>query len=390
MDFIKIGTLHISYHLLALIISCVVGIICVKVITRQKEQVTILLDTLFWGILFWKGSFILLHPVLFLESPMSLLYFTGGEFGLILAVYVSIVYYWFTSKKKGASISIILQTITTFSLLVFSTYQALSLLWGNPDVMEHLLRSVTPAFALIILFLRRVQIKGGSYVLTLLLFSLYQLFLTIIFGQFSMMDWFFVSTIPVLLTIQYVLCKREFKNLVILIIFSSLIGWTISDFIGEKLKDNEIKTSGHPIATEEGIEVGMVAPDFELENLNGEKVKLSNYRGQTVVVNFWASWCPPCKAEMPHMQDFHEDNKGVKILAINITSQEQNQQTVKDFINNKGYTFPVLLEGESKLSKIYKAVTIPTTYIIDQNGVIKHRMVGPMSKEMLLQLTSDN
>lgn len=124
-----------------------------------------------------------------------------------------------------------------------------------------------------------------------------------------------------------------------------------------------------------------VAPDFELLSITGNKVKLSDLRGKSVILNFWATWCPPCKAEIPEMQKFYENNKNnnVEILAVNLTYTESNPDAVKDFVRNKGLTFKIALNEHGKVGNLYGAITIPTSYIIDKNGIIRDKYVGAMS-----------
>src|SRR5699024_12283205 len=101
------------------------------------------------------------------------------------------------------------------------------------------------------------------------------------------------------------------KKLFIVVVIVGLFGWVIYEFI-----DSKEDTAGEEVEqdSEVGIEKGDLAPDFELETLDGETVKLSDFRGQKVLLNFWATWCPPCRAEMPDMQKFHEENEDAVIL----------------------------------------------------------------------------
>ena len=135
---------------------------------------------------------------------------------------------------------------------------------------------------------------------------------------------------------------------------------------------------------------GEAAPDFVLTSLDGEAVRLSDYRGKKVILNFWATWCPPCKAEMPHMQKFYEDNKdqGIEVLAVNLTSIDKGEESVQAFVEKFGLTFPIPMDRDGQLGPQYQAVTIPTTYIIDTEGIIQKKVVGPMDEAMMQKLTS--
>lgn len=128
--------------------------------------------------------------------------------------------------------------------------------------------------------------------------------------------------------------------------------------------------------------------DFELLDLEGNRVRLSDYSDKIVFLNFWATWCPPCKAEMPYMQEIHEEYKDVAILAVNSTSTElrggtdskKAKKKVAEFIKQEGYTFPVLLDADDDVienySGIFPIAGIPTTFIIDKKGTIRYVKPG--------------
>ncbi len=150
--------------------------------------------------------------------------------------------------------------------------------------------------------------------------------------------------------------------------------------------DNEqLGTDMIGIAADEGLQRGKMAPDFTLTTLDGETVKLSDFQGKKVIVNFWASWCPPCKAEMPHMQRYYQEfaqDEQVEILAINLTSGDKVEK-VEKFVRDYELTFPIPLDKDGKVGKTYEVLTIPTSYIIDTKGLIQHKIVGPMDEKMM-------
>ena len=145
------------------------------------------------------------------------------------------------------------------------------------------------------------------------------------------------------------------------------------------------------VTAEEGLTKGDVAPDFTLTTLDGKEVKLSDLKGKKVVLNFWATWCPPCKAEMPHMQNFYEDysqDENVEILAINLTNGDK-VESVQNFVQDYGLTFPIPMDEEGKVNEIYQAITIPTSYMIDTKGRIQNKVVGPMDENMIKDFVSN-
>lgn len=138
-----------------------------------------------------------------------------------------------------------------------------------------------------------------------------------------------------------------------------------------------------------GLEKDQQAPDFTLSTLTGESVKLSSLRGKTVILNFWTTWCPPCKFEMPDMQQFYSDYKknNIIIIGVNLTDNESNTKQVKDFTKQYKISFPILLDTKGEIRKQYKIITIPTTYIIDSNGIIAENVIGPITYDKIKKLT---
>jgi thiol-disulfide isomerase/thioredoxin len=136
---------------------------------------------------------------------------------------------------------------------------------------------------------------------------------------------------------------------------------------------------------------GNLAPDFTLSTLEGEPVKLSDFKGKKVILNFWATWCPPCKAEMPHMQNFYEQQKdnGIEIVAVNLTNLDNGKDAVENFAKDNQLTFSIPLDENGTIGMQYQAFTIPTSYIIDSTGVITKKIVGPMDENMMANLTKD-
>ena len=117
------------------------------------------------------------------------------------------------------------------------------------------------------------------------------------------------------------------------------------------------------------------APDFELKGEDGNYYRLSDYRGKVVVLNFWATWCPPCRYEMPSLERAHQKLKGenIAVLAINVGEDEN---TVFAFTGHYPVTFPLPLDIDGKVIQKYPVVGLPTTYIVDPSGYVTHRAVG--------------
>jgi len=130
---------------------------------------------------------------------------------------------------------------------------------------------------------------------------------------------------------------------------------------------------------------GFLAPDFALQDAQGKTVRLSDLRGGPVLVNMWASWCPPCQAEMPAMQKTYEiyAKQGFTILAVNTTYQDE-QSAALEFAAQHGLTFPILFDLDGSVSRAYRVQSMPTSFFIDQEGVIRRVIIGgPMAAGLL-------
>lgn len=134
------------------------------------------------------------------------------------------------------------------------------------------------------------------------------------------------------------------------------------------------------------------ALDFTLYDQYGKEHKLSDYRGKKVFLNFWATWCPPCRAEMPHIEDLYKEyeknSKDVIILGVASPNvgKEGNQQYIEDFLKENNYTFPVVFDDGGMLSYQYGFSSLPSTLIIDEDGYITKYIPGAMNKSTMKSL----
>lgn len=138
---------------------------------------------------------------------------------------------------------------------------------------------------------------------------------------------------------------------------------------------NSSATPGSPAP----VAVGTPAPDFELQDLDGRTVRLSDFRGKVVFLNFWATWCPPCRQEMPEIRRLVEKNlPDVVVVGVN-TSDTAPPAEVKAFMEKNGYPWLVLYDKGSLVGRRYGVVYLPTSYFIGPDGTVRGRYIGPMS-----------
>jgi len=136
----------------------------------------------------------------------------------------------------------------------------------------------------------------------------------------------------------------------------------------------------------ESSTAGSLAPDFTLRDLNGESFSLAEAKGKVVILDFWATWCPPCRAELPHFQSLHREYEGKGLVVIGISLDSTGAASVKSFIEDNGISYPILM-GDRDVQASYGGIrSIPTTFVIDRKGHIVKKFVGYQSKEVFEDL----
>ncbi len=134
----------------------------------------------------------------------------------------------------------------------------------------------------------------------------------------------------------------------------------------------------------EPLNVGKAAPDFELPDLSDQVVRLSDFRGKVVFLNFWATWCKPCREEMPSMEVLHRtlEKEGLVVLAVSI-DRVTTKQNIPPFVKSLNLSFPILVDSWGQTDKKYKLMGVPETYIIDEEGVLREKIIGPRDWTLL-------
>jgi peroxiredoxin len=169
--------------------------------------------------------------------------------------------------------------------------------------------------------------------------------------------------------------KRTWRGLMTLLLALG-VAWTALSRAPEQVA---VAQNGGPPSPQ----TGFTAPDFTLDILGGGTVSLSDLRGQAVLVNFWATWCPPCRAEMPAIQRVYDRyrDQGFTVLAVDL--QEDDAQ-VAGFAEEMGLTFPILMDRDGSVFARYRVMGLPSTFFVDQNGIIQEVTVGgPMTEAFI-------
>jgi peroxiredoxin len=119
------------------------------------------------------------------------------------------------------------------------------------------------------------------------------------------------------------------------------------------------------------------APGFRLEELNGGKVQLRDYKGKVICLTFWATWCGPCKEELPSLEALHQQSKGKDLVVLTVAVDFNGSIPVKKFMAKQGYDFQVLLDSKNEVLDLYRVERIPTSFLIDRKGRIAGKVLGP-------------
>lgn len=155
------------------------------------------------------------------------------------------------------------------------------------------------------------------------------------------------------------------------------IGWIlVLGFIGYRVAP-QVQAAVGPGAG------GSLAPTIELQTLDGESVSLEQYRGQVVLLNFWATWCPPCRIEMPGFQRVYEDRRDEGFVVLGISTDRAGTRVVREFLGDRGITFPVAMATGTVAQDFGGINALPTSFLIDREGRIRREVKGIFAEPAL-------
>jgi cytochrome c biogenesis protein CcmG, thiol:disulfide interchange protein DsbE len=140
-----------------------------------------------------------------------------------------------------------------------------------------------------------------------------------------------------------------------------------------------VRPAPTPVTT---ADIGQAAPAMRLPLLGGGEIDLETYRGRPVVLNFWATWCEPCRAEMPVLEQAQQKYREQGLAVLGVDMQERDED-VQAFLTQIGVTFPTMMDRTGEVARQWRATGLPTTFLIDRQGIIRDVRVGPFTHEML-------
>ncbi|MFF2091340.1 TlpA family protein disulfide reductase [Paenibacillus sp. NPDC058174] len=328
---VQLGTFVLNLEIVVYILCGMAGVggLWLKAKKGQMEAsfVSDAMNAVLLWIFIWKASLIIVDPATVLEDPRSFIYFSGGIVGGWLATLVSCGFLLYKGLRTNAGIKAVVIWISAMLYGWITVWLLAQCLLADTfaEVWKYALSTAVSAFMFVI------QIRSARII-----------------------EW-----------------RRLAANSVLAAAVLAAI--LLVDYGG---RSAELQ-AGAGVA-EVGLNKGQQAPDFKLASLDGSEISLSDYRGRTVFVNFWASWCPPCKVEMPHMEKLYATyrEQDVVVLSVNMTSTEKNGRNVLSFVGDRGLTFPVLLDEKGDVMSQYRVRSFPTTFVIDSEGIIRDRMLG--------------
>ncbi|MCR8659190.1 TlpA family protein disulfide reductase [Paenibacillus endoradicis] len=349
MQNLQLGPLVLNMDLLIYLMAGIMGVLAVRIRSRGHSEKEILQsyawNSVFIWMIIWKGSLLLFDPLSFIRNPQALLFFDGGSKGFWLATVVAVIYIGYRFKFKlghrhAAAFTVIM--ISGWTLL----FSAAQLLLASSSQLLHYVILLLSILLLLLLHNPSREITAR--------YTVQLLSLAFVIGLIGSM------------------------------VHDQIQDGIFSDRTSTQLVDEE----NHAVI---GIRNGQSAPNFQLIDVQGNSVNLADYRGKKVIINFWTTWCRVCKAEMPHIEKLYEHYQGgdVAILSVNVTSQENNTRDVEQYVDERSLSFPVILDKTGTVSKKYKVSAYPTTFILNEKGIIQKQQVGAISFESMRKAILD-
>lgn len=368
---VSLGPLNIRLDLLMFMGALLLLYFGLKSFGLSNKQRDDILGTWFAGFLAWKGSAILIGLISTGDFRLAL-FATGGTWSLLFAggVIAWLVFklddrlrgYWmFSALVMWLATTLAVPTYGTLPLIsstqpihLFSAGLIVGLIgltwrWMSDPTFGRLIWTGVGAFAIW---------RFESYALgAVQLWSLVAFFILLVISVYAQR--------PSKKSVQIILAA-----IVVLAVANAVIPDTTKSL-----------NAGSNDST--GLNIGQTPPAFELKRTDGSTFDSESLRGRRVVVNFWASWCPPCRAEMPDMATFAKEREDVTIVAVNTTTNERDPEDATRFVAPYEDDFIVVYDQEGVTSDAYRIQAMPTTYVLDESGVIIAKQFGAIDRAWL-------
>ncbi|MCC5892486.1 redoxin domain-containing protein [Exiguobacterium sp.] len=368
---IAIGPLNIRLDLLVFMVSLLILYIGFKKIGLTEKERDAVLGTWFIGFLAWKGSAIVIG--LITTGSLSLaLYATGGNWSVAIAVLAIFLFVFRLNQQLYGYWALSGLVLWLGVTLAVPRYASLPLI-ASPQPLHFYMAGL----------------------IVLLIITTWRWMRT---PSLGLLIWTMAGALAIWLASTYVTTTL---NLAWLVLFAGLVGFAVYfarpsrrvvqyglgvlvflAVVNASLPD-ETKTLDSNATEATGLNIGQVPPNFELRRTDGSTFRLEELRGQRVVINFWASWCPPCRAEMPDMAAFARSTDEVTIVAVNTTTSERDVNDARDFVAPYEDAFEVVYDEDGAVANGYRIQAMPTTYVLDENGVILAKQFGAIDKAWL-------
>ncbi|WP_214778881.1 TlpA disulfide reductase family protein [Exiguobacterium sp. s22] len=367
---VAIGPLNIRFDLLIFLLSLVVlyGIFRAHGLTSKQREAVI--GTWFYGFLAWKGSAIVIGLLTTRDLSLAL-YATGGAWSQWIAVAIVL---WFVYRLDRDLLGywvlsgLFIWFGMTLAVPMYGT------IWRFPDQPIHVWSATLILLLLGMTWRWMHQPTRGNILWTTFGASSIWLFESNAVGQ---IQWWTIGIVTILFGLSVVLARPSRKAIQLSIGVLVLLA-----VVNVAIPEQEEQTVTRETAST-GLNIGQIPPSFALQRTDGSTFDLASLRGQRVVVNFWASWCPPCRAEMPDMANFAKKRDDVTIVAVNTTTSERDPDNAVSFVEPYEDAFTVVYDRDGQVGDAYRIQAMPTTYVLDESGVIIAKQFGAIDKNWL-------
>ncbi|WP_332690896.1 TlpA family protein disulfide reductase [Halalkalibacter lacteus] len=389
-----LGPFIIKQMWLTLVLLFAAGFyLSVHLVKEDNNQAKTFTDLYWNGVIYFflifQFSSLLVYPMISIRDPIAVLSMPSGAKEWMIAWGFLVVYiFWKTKKASIVRINIFIHIIVSY-LVVETVYFAFYSFdsSGYPVSLFQMIANI----GLLLLFFIQKQKQSEPQILFYRLVVLYgaimgvlSLIVQVRMIVTSVPSWFyFILVFAGLIGLNRIkenVCqigRNDNRGIVVIGVLVLLVGWSSFNVA---LKDaKEIDSS---LAS--SIAVGHKAPDFTLHNLDGKEISLSDFKGEPVMINFWATWCPPCRAELPDMERFYT-TQDVVLLAVNGTNTESSKAHVEDFVDEMGLSFPVLADLDGEVASLFQIRPLPTSLFVDENGIISDIHIGPLNQELMIR-----